>query len=64
MAAQGHVRDSEDSRWLVGLFVEQKHEANSGPQFRIKSLKLCPGNLVFDATTEKKFSKEMNEAWK
>ena len=53
MADRGRVRDSEDSRWLVGLFLVQKREANSGPQFRIKSLKLCPRNLVFDAKPEK-----------
>ena len=53
MADRGRVRDSEDSRWLVGLFLVKQREANSGPQFRIKSLKLCPGNLVFDAKTEK-----------
>ena len=47
MADGGRVCDSEDSRWLVGLFLVKQREANSGPQ-------ICPGNLVFDAKTKKK----------
>ena len=34
MADRGRVRDSEDSRWLVGLFLVKQREANSGPQIR------------------------------